>query len=81
MTVQNDGTVEVNIGEILEEEESAAVSREEAEKKILKEAGKGYEIERLGLENTRTTCTGQPALLKEVRPDRYGSTQRQERHS
>ena len=36
--------------EILEEEESAAVSREEAEKKILKEAGKGYEIERLGLE-------------------------------
>ena len=43
-------TVEVNIGEILEEEESAAVSREEAEKKILKEAGKGYEIERLGLE-------------------------------
>lgn len=50
VTVQNDGTVEVNIGEILEEEESAAVSREEAEKKILKEAGKGYEIERLGLE-------------------------------
>ena len=40
----------LGIGEILEEEESAAVSREEAEKKILKEAGKGYEIERLGLE-------------------------------
>lgn len=50
VTVDDKGTVEVDIGAVLAEEASVPVSRGQAEEKALSEAGEGFQIETLGLE-------------------------------
>ena len=49
VTVNDDNTMTVDIGAILEEEESVPVSREEAKTKIAEIAGEGSEITSLSI--------------------------------
>ena len=49
VTVTEDGTVQVDIGEIQVEEESMKISREEATELVIKEAGDGTEVESMSV--------------------------------
>ncbi len=49
VTVTEDGTVQVDIGEIQAEEESMTISREEATELVIKEVGDGAEVESMSV--------------------------------
>lgn len=49
VTVTEDGTVQVDIGEIQEKEDSMTISREEATELVIKEVGDGAEVESMSV--------------------------------
>lgn len=49
VTVNDEGAIEIDIGAVMEEEASVAISRDEAESRVLEQLGEGAQIESAGL--------------------------------